>query len=300
MGVLAFIKRALSASLEVTMRMVIILGVTAFAIYLLVSFLGAHPLAVFLILTLTFFPLGIFLYLSCVRAGLVALDATGPPNLKKLVSGTYRLFRFNIMINNLILTLIGLGGTVGFMMYFTPEAWQLFQKDFSFENLAKPQKARELLGLIPVGILFAWALAFAVSAATIGASTGAVAATAAENGPAHDVMWGATRHFWPQFFLSVLVFFPPVLALAYSAGGPLAPFSNLSGLDLRSWGGLALYLVWAGSTVCAGKAVAYLMTVDDMNAERQAREDQLMGEAVPKEDLRALRIARQENLRIKQ
>lgn len=299
MGLQQFILRALKLSFSVWLRMIIMLLATMFGVYMLFATLGQYPYAILLIAVLTLIPLLVFLYLASVRAGLVAMRATGPPNMKRLGLGTLRMFRYNMMANNLSLMLIGLGGSVAFMVFLTPDVWALFQNEFSIREVTDLELMATLFSQVPVGLIIPILLAVAVSSGLIGTSTGALAAFSAEGGPNHDMVWGATRQFVPLFVLSVLVFAPLAAFVVFKAGGILAPLSSLSAFTIGDVAIFLIYGMWSICAISAGKAIAYVQTVKDLDAERRAELDGLMGDPVDVSALRALRHTRQENQKIK-
>ena len=276
------------------------LAASACAIYLLFLFLWERPFGIFFVLTLTFFPGLVFLYLSCVRAGLVALKASGPPNMKKLGTATIRLFRFNIMLNNLIMSLVGLGGSVLIMIYLTPDIWADLSEGFEVSDLGDLTEILPRIGQVPLAVILMLTLALSLSNGIIGTSSASVAANAAEKGPNHHNLWGVTRQFLPLFVLSLLVLFVPAVILIQSLGGPLEPISNLGDLSLIFYACLPLYLVWAGCTICGGKALAYVQTVKDLESEWVKERDDMLGDIVPEDNLRALRQERQEASQLKE
>ena len=275
------------------------LAATVFVIALFMYALWDYPFGIFFVLVLSLFPGLVFLYLSCVRAGLVALKASGPPNLKKLGNGTIRMFRFNIMINNMIMVTFGLGGSVLFLNIVKPELWKLLRQDLSIETLSDITHVLNLLGQLPLAIILIFFFALSVSVGIIGTSSGAVGATAADQGPNHDAIWGVTRQFKQLFALALFVLVLPGFLFTLSFGGPLAPISSLSGQPPALYFGIAGYMIWAGCAVCAGKALAYVQTKLDHAAEWEQERSDMLGEAVPEGNLRELRLRRQEAQKLK-
>ena len=269
-----------------------------FIVALLVLFLIEYPLGLLFILALTLFPGLVFLYLSCIRAGLVALKASGPPNVKKLAVGTIRMFRFNIMLNNLIVTLVGLGGAIGLIMVMTPDVWVQINESADIRSAKAISVFLEKLSMIPIMALLMPMVALSLSNGLVGTSSASVAASAADIGPSHPALWGLARKFLPLFTLSLLVLVLPTALLVYALGGFQADLSDMANLDLPNIVFVSLYLVWAGCAVCAGKALAYAEAVKDMELEFQKERDDMMGEIVPEDNLRELRLKRQEAARL--
>jgi len=283
MGLATFITKALVLSINVTLRMFVMLAVSAFGIYMLFAFLWEHPFGIFFVLALTFFPGLVFLYLSCVRAGLVALKASGPPNLKKLGTATIRMFRFNVMINNLIITLFGIGGSVLIMVYLTPTIWADLSQEFEFADLADLGELAERILQMPIAVVLMLTLAISISTGVIGASSAAVAASAAEVGPSHHPLWGITRQFFPLFVLSLLILVVPISILALSKGGFLTPIYAFGEMGFTFYALIPVYAVWAGCALCGGKALAYVQTVKDMEYEWVKERDDMLGDIVPQD-----------------
>lgn len=273
---------------------------SGFGIFMLFSTLWGHPFGIFFVLALTFFPGLVFLYLSCVRAGLVALKASGPPNMKKLGTATIRMFRFNIMLNNLTMTLVGLGGSTLILVYLTPDVWAELKDGFEIKDLADVGEILKRVVKIPLAVLLMLTLALSVSNGIIGTSSAAVAASAADTGPNHHTLWGVTRQFFPLFVLSMLVLWLPALIVVYSVGGPLEPLSKLGEMSIVFFLCLPFYLIWAGCAICGGKALAYVQTFKDLEKEWIKEREDMIGEIVPQENLRSLRLERQEAGRIKE
>lgn len=295
MRILSFISRSLAVSVDVTLRMIIVLGAAGLAIFLVVSFLGDEPLAILFIFAISMFPGLVFLYLSAIRAGLVAMDATGPPTIKKLANSTIRLFRFCIMINNLLLTILGIGGSILFIQRFAPEVALSFREDFSFDSFEELFESLALFWNIPIGIAPIWAFAVALSVGVIGTPSGAMAATAAEKGPTHDLIWGVMRQYVPLFMLTLLVLLPLAIFLVIWAGGPLVPLAFFANHSANFYIMIVAYILWAGSAISAGMALAYIRTIEDIERERIDRQNALAGVPLEQEELRALRLARQSN-----
>jgi len=280
------------------LRMLVIVIVISFVCYMILYMLGDQPVAILFVVVVLFIPTVVFMYLSAIRSGLVSLKASGPPNVKKLGMATLKLSRFNMMINNLILSLFGLGGSVLFLVLLMPDLWNTLTTDLSVDTFTDSDRAREVFGRLPSVLPSFWALAAAISVGVIGTSSAAVAATAAEDGPNHDAVWGVTQQFVPQFTLTALLLVVPCVLIILAAGGPFAPILPLLDQPLFVWLGSFFYLIWAGCAICGGKALAYVRTVDAMEIERQKMHSDMLGEVVDTQDLRAMRLARQEKAKL--
>lgn len=298
MNILSFVARALLLSISIMLRMLVIVIVVSFVFYVLFYILSEQPVAILFVGVVLFIPTIVFMYLSAIRSGLVALKASGPPNVKKLGMATLKLSRFNMMINNLILSLFGLGGSVLFLVLLMPDLWTALTTEVSFKSLTDAEAARNTLGQLPSVLPLFWAIAASISVGVIGTSSAAVAATAAEDGPNHDAVWGVTQQFVPQFILAALLLVVPCLLIILAAGGPIQPVLPLLDQPLFVWLGSLLYLVWAGCVICGGKALAYVRTVELTENARQQMHAEMLGEVVDTQDLRALRLARQEKAKL--
>lgn len=118
---LVFFARSIYISLFVALRMIPVLLVTGFSLYLVLQFFISEPIALIMIVGAIYLPLSVFLYIAAIRAGLLALNATNAPEVKKLWGATIRVMRFNFMLNNLIVGLFGVGTTVVILVVLRPE-----------------------------------------------------------------------------------------------------------------------------------------------------------------------------------
>lgn len=278
--------------------MLVVVFAVSFVCYVILYVLGDQPVAILFLVVVLFIPTLVFIYLSAIRAGLVSLKASGPPNVKKLGMATLKLSRFNMMINNLILSLFGLGGSVLFLVVLMPDLWNALTNDLSLDAFTDSEIARDSFGQLPSALPFFWALAAAISVGVIGTSSAAVAATAAEDGPNHDAVWGVTQQFLPQFTLTALLLILPCVLIILASGSPFEPILPLLDQPLHVWLGAFFYLIWAGCAICAGKALAYVRTVEVMEIERQKMHSDMLGEVIDSNDLRAMRLARQEKAKL--
>ena len=290
-----FTARALILSLSVSWRMIPILAVAAFVAYLLADMLLEYILAFVLVIAVVYVPAMLFLYLCAVRAGLVALRASGPPDIKQLLFGTWRLMRFQFMLNNLILGLFGFGGTVFVLMIFAPDLWQLLSEGVGMETLMDVPLMVDLLNQVPVGLNIVWAFALSVSAALLGTSIASTGASCAVGARANDLLWGFSRQFGKIFAVAFLVLVVPAVGLCLYLGGP---FSSLwAYFTLPLWVNLIhqLYFFWAICVICAAQALAYVQTCEDNDQHKAEQESEMFGTVYASEDLRAIRLARQQS-----
>lgn len=294
MSVLAFFFRTLWLSINVFLRMVPMLVVALFAIYLLLYVLGQEPLALVIVILVVYVPCLIFLFTLAVRAGLAAQNATRGPLFKKLFQATFRIMRFHFMLNNVVMAAIGVGGAAGIIYAYAPDLWVLLEKGITWADVLNFPEFVETFRNIPIAVAGPPALALAIASGLVGASVGAQAATAGQSGPVHDSIWGITRQFPHIFLVSVVVIGIPFVAAIVAFGGPFASIWNILSLDLMQVGLWAIYALWAVSAVAAAQALGYTKTLRDNETRKIMEEVEMMGVVYEKEDIRALRMARQE------
>lgn len=293
MTLIPFLLKSLFISLHVGIRMIPVLGITFYSIYMLFLFFAESELAIFLIGIALYMPLLMFLYLCSVRAGLAALKATTAPAFGKLFKGAIRLMRFHFMISNLVMSVVGIGGA-GLVIWFTnPVLIDLFSSDADRAVLFEIDTLINEFSNIPAFILIFPPLAICIAAGLVGTSLGATAAWAAERGPEHDLIWGITDQFSHVFCAAALALLGPMAMLIISLGGPFASIWNVLFLSTEAallYGFLSL---WSISFVAAAMALAYVKNLKDLEAKKEAMEAELMGEAYNATSLRELRLARQ-------
>lgn len=273
--------------------MIPVILVTGFSLYAVLQLLIGEPIVLILIVALIYLPLTVFLYLSAIRAGLIALKATGAPELKKLWGGTLRLMRFNFMLNNLIVGLLGVGTIVVLLVQLRPEVWALLNSGITAKDILAGEIITEIAAIFPIIALPILAFALSVSVGVVGTSAAATAAWTAVQGPNHDVLWGVTARFFPLFTTAAIVLVLPAFALMAWAGGPFIGVAQVMELPIIVLYGIPLYLAWAACVLSAAKALAYVQTLVISEASFQAQQDEIIGEVVDVQDLRALRQERQ-------
>lgn len=293
MSLLAFLFRTLIVSVSVGVRMMPVLGVTFYSIYMVVLALGNHVLAIFASAVILYLPLLMFLTLCAVRAGLASLRATTAPDFKKLAIGSLRLMRFHFMIGNLVFTLVGLGG-VGAILWFTaPGLIELLTNIGSLAGVLDIPALAASLTEIPAIALVVIPFAIAIAVGLVGTSLGGTAAWAAERGPEHDLIWGVTNQFRYIFSTALIVLVLPALLVVFYIGGPFASAMGLIFLGKPLLSAIGLYALWAICALAAAMAVAYVKNIEDIEKRRVADEMSLMGRALDTSDVRALRQSRQ-------
>ena len=293
-----FILKSLYISIFVALRMVPIILVAGFSLVFVISFFLSEPLALIMILGVVYLPLTMFLYLAALRAGLMSLRATEPPLIKKLWQGTIRLMRFQLMLTNMVVMLLGVGVSVVILVTQFPETWDVIRNELGAKTILDKDFMLALAAQIPLGLIAVFAFAMSVAIGLIGVSAAATGAFAAVRGPNHDMLWGVTEKFFPLFGFAFLILVLPALGLIVALGGPMAGLDHLIALPVTSLVAIPLYLAWAACALCAAKALAYVRTVTDTEARFQASQDAMLGEFVEEDDLRAMRIARQKQTEI--
>ena len=293
MNLFAFLIRTFGVSFSVGIRMMPVMGVTLYSIYMLVSALANHPLAIFAIAVILYLPLALFLFLCAVRAGLASMGETNAPDFRKLATATFRLMRFHFMIGNLIFTLVGLGGAALVVRVAVPELAELVLALRSLPDLMQNPDFIPLFAQIPIVILVTGPVAVAFAVGLVGTSLGGTAAWAAEKGPEHDLIWGVGRQ--SDFLLATcaIVCVLPVLGLIVHLGGATVSLLAVFTLSATGYLVMAIYALWAVCAVAASIAVAYVKTMGDIRMEKRLMRQKIMGDAMASRDVRALRLARQ-------
>ena len=293
MSFIAFLFKTLIISLHVGVRMIPVLGITFYSLYMLFIFFQESELALFLIGVIIYMPLLMFLYLCAVRAGLAALGATTAPAFGKLFKGAIRLIRFHFMISNLVVTLVGFGGAALVIWLTNPEFLQVLGNKSDRGLLFDINTLVNDFSNIPAIALIFPSLGVSIAAGLVGTSLGATAAWAAERGPAHDLIWGITKQFSLLFLTATLVLVGPMALLILSLGGPFASVWNVFFLPQSILIGYGAFTLWAICVVAASMAVAYVKNLKDMEADKLKMESEMMGQSYDENGLRELRLSRQ-------
>jgi len=293
-----FILHSFYYSIFVALRMIPILLATGFTLFLVVRFLQTEPLALVIVIGAIYIPLLLFLYLNSLRAALVAMRQTGPPVVAKLWMGTVRLMRFSFLLNNLILGLVGMGGTVALLLWKRPDLWQFIFREIERDDVFTLETWTFLAAEVPVAVLPIWAFATSISIGIIGTSAAATAAWVAERGPNHDALWGLLEDFPRLFILALLVVFLPTVAIMYLVGGPMVGLDTIMSLPWPILIAAPVYIAWIICVIAAGKALAYARTAIAIEERFNAEQDAMVGDAISQEDLRAMRQERMERGRL--
>ena len=293
MSYFAFLAKTLWVSMSVGLRMIPVLGITFYSLYMLFLFFGSSELAIYLIGIVIYMPLLMFLYLCSVRAGLAALKATTAPSFGKLFKGSIRLMRFHFMISNLVMMVVGLGG-MGFVIYkYNPMLIEVLTTHENRSMLLDINIMINEFSNIPIMVLFFPPLAISIAVGLVGASLGATAAWVAERGPQHDLIWGITSKFTPLFITAALVLVGPVGAIVALIGGPLDSVWNILFLSPTVRLAYFGFSMWAICVVAAAMALAYVITLKELEENKRKEEAEMMGTPLDPGDVRDLRLARQ-------
>lgn len=293
MGIPAFILRSVKLSIAVGLRMLPILLLFLAGLAMLYQLLSSSPVAFFVIIGAFYLPMLVFLFLNAVRAGLMSLRATAPVDAKRLMTYTVRVMRFNFMLNNVIVGVMGVGTAVIAVLALKPDLVNQLRENTEIESLNDLTGIFTLIGQLPLFILPMIALGICISIGANGGSIAASAASAASRGPNHDLLFGLARQFQHLFALGFVTMVLPLLALQFAAGGVNATLANAYNLG---WGlliGAPFYFSWVICTVAGGMAISYVLTLSDDDMAKITANNDLMGVAHPPDDIRALRQARQ-------
>ncbi len=293
MGITAFIFRAIRLSLAVGLRMLPILLLFLAGLAMLYRMLSSSPVAFFVIIGAFYLPMLVFLFLNAVRAGLMSLRATAPVDAKRLMTYTVRVMRFNFMLNNVIVGVLGLGTAVIAVLMLQPDLVNQLREGTKIESFNDLTGIFTIIGKLPLFILPVIALGVCVSIGANGGSIAASAASAASRGPNHDLLFGLARQFQYLFALGFVTLVVPLLVLQFAAGGVSATLAHAYNLG---WGlliAVPIYFSWVICIVAGGMALSYVLTLSDDDLAKLTANNDLMGIAHPPDDIRALRQARQ-------
>jgi len=255
--------------------------------------LSSAPVAFFVVLAAFYLPMLVFLFLNAVRAGLMSLRATAPVDAKRLLTFTVRVMRFNFMLNNVIVGVIGVGSAVIAVLALKPDLVNQLREGTEIESLKDLATIFLIIGQLPLFILPMIAIGVCISIGANGGSIAASAASAAARGPNHDLLFGLARQFQHLFALGFVTLVVPLLLLQYAAGGVTATLADAYNLNWTVLVGAPIYFSWVICIVAAGMAISYVLTLSDDDLAKITATNDLMGVAHPPDDIRALRQARQ-------
>jgi hypothetical protein len=293
-----FVGQSLYYSVFVSLRMLPILAVTLYTAMLLFQIARSEPLVVILVVALLYVPTIMFLYLNAIRCGLTAMGETEPPIAKHYLPATVRLIRFNLMVTNLLIAVVGVGGMALLAIYTTPHVWQAFRESLAISSVEDVNTFLDVTGQLPLGTILFFALAFTLGAALTGTTAGATAHSVAMGAPKYDMIWGATRQWYPLLLLGSVVIILPTVALVLYFGGPMAELWELSRLSPQGVVVVSLYYLWAMCALCAGQGLAFVRTSAENEDRRREEFSDMSGPILADEDVRAIRLERMENAKI--
>jgi len=236
----------------------------------------------------------VFLFVCSVRAGLMALRATTPLDIKRLATYTIRVMRMNFMLNNIIVGVLGVGSAVIAVLAIQPELVQQLRENTEDVSFRELKEIFTLVGQLPFFVFPMIALGFCVSIGANGGSIAASAASAAARGPNHDMLFGLARQFLHLFMLGFLLLMVPLLVIQNQLGGLSATIADAYNLGIGFVIGAAVYFGWTICAVAAGMAISYVLTLSDDDLAKIQEVGALMGTAHAPDDIRALRQARQD------
>lgn len=293
MGIATFIFRSLKLSVPVALRMLPIILLSLVAVALFYNLMTSSPVIFFVVMAAAYLPLLVFLFVCAVRAGLMSLRATAPVDLKRLGETTVRVMRFNFMLNNVIVGVIGVGVAVLSVLVLQPGLIRRAREGFELETLSDLEDIFIFAGQFPLFVLPIIGLGACISIAANGSSVAAASASAAARGPNHDLLFGLARQFPQLFCLGLLIVFLPLCLMQFYAGGLRATLADAFALGLPLYVGGPLYLGWAVCAIAAGMSMAYVITLAQNKDDKSTQKDEMMGDKYGSDDIRALRQARQ-------
>jgi len=233
--------------------------------------------------------------MAALRAALVTVGRTTPPTIDHLTKAQMRLAYMNLLPINIVQTvafvvvtaLLAVGLDTAVMDVATEFATTGVAPDLTglSEELRRVAQA--------AGWLFSIIAALGFGA--MGTAMAATAANAAEKKPRHDITFGVGYNFWKltvlyyiaQALNAVLVVLLSIFVLAALQIGD----GNLTVYAAPA--ALTAYISLHFSTTAAGAALSYSQLLDEEAEIRAFVRQNLAGPEASREDLRALRRARQ-------
>ena len=292
MSHIKFIAQSISLSVPLFIRFVPVLIV--FAIFSVGLFAATdqelvHYITVFFLGTVGWS----YLYLIGLRAGLSALRETTPANLDGIINNTAKLMFIHMLTQALIIAVVS--GLAYFLFLKGPIEFAAAMAQAS-DGAASAQLPLLEAHHGPVMIVYVITFLTGITCTSLfGIPMASTAANAAEYSPKNDLIFGFGAYFLPQFVLSLIAVFLPMLVyfffapslMAWIEGGTLGSLAiGVSALVLFSF-----YASWC--IPMAGMALGYKQCREDVREARKAEVTPVYNVEEERENLRSLRAQRQ-------
>ncbi len=289
-----FVGKTVLYSGSVSLRMIPILAITTYGALMLLNMLAGYPWLIVVVCGLVYLPLLAFLYIMAIRCGLTALKATEPPLSKKYFPATVRFLRFPLMITNLLITVVGVGGSFVLLTFFAPEKLAELQRVLFIAEDVPLDEMIYAIADLPLAIVLLFSFAFGLGMSFTGANAGATAHWIGERDSNLDMIWGATRQWHHLLTVVLLTLIAPLVGVVFWLGGPMAPLWQITTLTTPAALGTGVLLLWSLCAISAAQAIAFVMTRDE-NVEMEAQEKvEMTGPVYDDSEVRALRLKRME------
>ncbi len=290
-----FIAKSLYYSIFVTLRMMPILAITLFAAVLLFQVFKNHLIVVAIVGALVLLPTLMFIYLMAIRCGLTAMAATKAPRTRNYLPAMIRFARIPVAVTNMMITLIGIGGSFVFLRIAAPDALLAVQLSVSGSEELPLFDVIACIAALPMAILLFFAAALTFAIALTGANAGATAHWIGERRSNLDMIWGITSQ-WPRLLVfALLTLILPLIGVIFWLGGPMAPLAQITTLTPPALLAGAAFFLWALWANCASQALAFTITAAEVTAEKAEALAQIPGRNFSTEDIRALRLSRMDH-----
>lgn len=289
-----FVGKTLLYSVSVSLRMIPILAITAYGALMLLNVLAGYPWLIVALCGLVYLPMLAFLYLMAIRCGLTALKETGAPLSKKYFPATVRFLRFPLMITNLLITVVGLGGSVVMLTLLAPEKLAELQRVLFIGEDVPLDETIYAIADLPMAVLLMISFAFGLGMSFTGANAGATANWVGERDGNLDMIWGATRQWHHLLTVVLLALIAPLIGVIYWLGGPLAPLWQLTTLTAPAVIAVGITLLWALCAISAAQSIAFVMTRDENQRSEAQEKVEMSGPVYDDSEVRAMRLKRME------
>lgn len=289
----AFLFRSLWLSLAVAIFWVPVLIVFGYGMKFLFEIFQEEPIALGMVLLLSVQPILVLLAVFAMRGGLLALGAVRGTELNALAGVAVRIFRFNLPLSWVSISLFGLAGTLLGLRVLNSDFLEKFQNALEIDSLKDISRLVSLMGDFPILSLGGWIFGICVTLGLLGVPTAATSAMASVKPPNHHSIWGAAAEFTNLFLFSLIVLMIPFAASVVFMG-PTSTLKDLSELDpILSYAAIG-YVTWSICALAAASALAYSITVKREAIEYEEMMEQIAGSGsgAPTVDLKALRDSR--------